>query len=277
MLVFTMPDRPCAPTLLARFRGGLQTCFALTAILAGGTLPSLAQDQTPAAFTDNFDKLDLGRWYVSDGWTNGKYQNCTWSKDYVKVANGVLTITLNKRALKDRDYSCGELQTKERYGYGVYEARMRSPAASGVNAAFFTYIGPVHKQPHDEIDFEILTKDPSKVQLNTYVDGVGKNEKLVNVPGGADQGFNDYAFVWEEGRVRWYINGELVRTIDDPAKVPTHPGKIFFSLWGSDTMQGWLGAFTDPGKPLVMEIDRLTFTPLGQPCQTPESIACKLE
>lgn len=241
------------------------------------TAGSALSQETAPAFVDNFDKLDIGRWYVADGWTNGNFQNCTWSKNEVKAADGTLTITFDKRTFKDRDYVCGELQTKARYGYGVYEARLRSPAASGLNAAFFTYIGPVQKQPHDEIDFEILTKDPGKVQLNSYVNGVGKNEKLVDVPGGADQGYNDYAFVWEEGRIRWYINGELVHTLDDPAKVPTHPSKIFFSLWGSDTMKGWLGAFTDPGKPLAMEVDRVAFTPLGAPCQFPESVACKLQ
>jgi endo-1,3-1,4-beta-glycanase ExoK len=267
-------DRPRIPTPASRLRRCL--LVPLAALLFGAA-PALAQDEAPKAFVENFDKLDLGRWYVSDGWNNGKFQNCTWSKDDVKAANGVLTITFNKRTLKDRDYSCGELQTKARYGYGVYEARLRSPAASGVNSAFFTYIGPAQKKPHDEIDFEILTKDPGKVQLNSYVNGVGKNEKLVDVPGGADQGFNDYAFVWEEGRIRWYVNGELVHTLDDPAKVPTNPSKIFFSLWGSDTFKEWLGPFADPGKSLVMEVDRVAFTPLGEACQFPESVACKLQ
>src|SRR5690349_16334708 len=127
-------DRPRIPTPTSSLTGRL---LAPLVIFLFAAAPALAQGTAPKAFVEDFDKLDLGRWYVSDGWNNGKFQNCTWSKDDVKAANGILSITFNKRTLKDRDYSCGELQTKARYGYGVYEARLRSPAASGVNAAFF--------------------------------------------------------------------------------------------------------------------------------------------
>jgi len=254
----------------------LHRALAGQALLWGMATLAFAQD-APKSFVENFERFDRSRWFVSDGWTNGDYQNCTWSKNQVKVTGGILTLEFTKRPLKDRDYACAEVQTKARYDYGVYEARLRTPAGSGLDSAFFTYIGPMQKLPHDEIDFEILTKNPSKVQLNSYVGGVGKNEELVEVPGGADQGFNDYAFVWEQGRLRWYINGKLVRTLDDPAKVPSHPSKIFFNLWGSDTFTDWLGPFADPGKPLVMEIDRVAFTRLGEACQFPESVACSLQ
>ena len=55
--------------------------------------------------------------------------------------------------------------------------RMKAAAGSGLNTGFFTYIGPVHKQPHDEIDFEVLGKNPSKVQINQYVDGKSVGER----------------------------------------------------------------------------------------------------
>jgi hypothetical protein len=42
---------------------------------------------------------------------------------------------------------------------------------SGLNAAFFTYIGPVHDRAHHEIDIEILLRDTSAVTFNTFVDG----------------------------------------------------------------------------------------------------------
>lgn len=116
--------------------------------------------------------------------------------------------------------ACGEIQTKQRFGYGTYEARLKTDTGSGLNAAFFTYIGPSDKQPWDEIDFEILTKDTSKVQVNAYIDGKGKNEKLVEVPGGTDKAFNDYAFVWEKDSLRWYVNGQLVNTITTRRSCP---------------------------------------------------------
>ena len=244
-------------------------------------IPTASLAQEPAAgesFVENFDRLDTKRWYISDGWANGDHQNCTWSKAQVKVADGTLRLGFAKQQTKDRAYACGEIQTNPRYGYGAYEIRMKAVAGSGLNTGFFTYIGPVHKQPHDEIDFEVLGKNPSKVQINTYVNGkkVGP-ETLAEVPRGADKAFNDYAFVWEKERIRWYVNGKLVGEVTDPAKVPSHASKIYVSLWGSDTLKSWMGTFAEPAGPIAAEIDRITFTAAGDACQFPESIVCKLK
>ncbi|WP_245516813.1 MULTISPECIES: family 16 glycosylhydrolase [unclassified Mesorhizobium] len=232
--------------------------------------------QSAPSFVDNFSNFDRSRWFVSDGWSNGAHQNCIWSKDLVRLSDGVLSLGFEKRKLKDREFACAEIQTKQRFGYGVYEARMKTDTGSGLNAAFFTYIGPQDKKPWDEIDFEVLTKDPSKVQVNSYIQGKPKNGKLVDVEGGADKGFNDYGFVWEKNRLRWYVNGKLVNEVTNPDELPTNPQKIFFSLWGSDKLTSWMGAFADPGREVSMQVKRIAFTALGQPCQFPESLACSI-
>ena len=56
--------------------------------LAACASPALAQD----AFFDDFDTLDQSRWYVSDGWSNGAHQNCTWSADQVTASGGTLRV-----------------------------------------------------------------------------------------------------------------------------------------------------------------------------------------
>ncbi|MDX8526577.1 family 16 glycosylhydrolase [Mesorhizobium sp. MSK_1335] len=261
--------------------GMVGALLAIAATLAASLHPAHAQGvqqelQSAPSFVDNFSNFDRSRWFVSDGWTNGAHQNCTWSKDLVRLSDGVLSLGFEKRKLKDREFACAEIQTKQRYGYGVYEARMKTGTGSGLNAAFFSYIGPQDKQPWDEIDFEVLTKDPSKVQVNSYIQGKPKNGKLVDVEGGADKGFNDYGFVWEKDRLRWYLNGKLVHEVTNPDELPTHSQKIFFSLWGSDKLANWMGAFVDPGSKVTMEVKRVAFTALGQPCQFPESLACSI-
>lgn len=239
---------------------------------------STAQAQEAAngtSFVDTFPKLDSARWYISDGWTNGAHQNCIWTKNNVKVQNGHLEMTFNDTPLKDRKYSCAEIQTKQRFGYGTYEVRMKAADASGLNTAFFSFIGPIDKSPHDEVDFEILGKNLNEVQVNQYISAKGGNEKLVPVAGGANKGFNDYAFVWEKGRLRYYVNGTLVQDVTDPTKVPSHSQKIFLSLWGTDTLTDWMGPFSYPG-PQTMTVERVAFTALGEKCQFPTSVACTL-
>lgn len=261
--------------------GVVGALFVIAATLAASLHPAHAEGvqqevQSAPSFVDNFSNFDRSRWFVSDGWTNGAHQNCTWSKDLVRLSDGVLSLGFEKRKLKDREFACAEIQTKQRYGYGVYEARMKTGTGSGLNAAFFSYIGPQDKQPWDEIDFEVLTKDPSKVQVNSYIQGKPKNGKLVDVEGGADKGFNDYGFVWEKDRLRWYVNGKLVHEVTNPDELPTHSQKIFFSLWGSDKLTDWMGAFVDTGSRVTMQVKRVAFTALGQPCQFPESLACSI-
>jgi endo-1,3-1,4-beta-glycanase ExoK len=155
---------------------------------------------------------------------------------------------------------------------------MKAAAGSGLNTGFFSYIGPVHKQPHDEIDFEVLGKDPSKVQVNQYVNAksVG-SAKLVDVPGGADKDFHDYAFVWQKDRIAWYVDGKLVDEATDPAKLPSHASKIYLSVWGSDTLKTWMGAFAEPDGPVAAEFERVAYTAPGDACQFPESIVCTLK
>jgi len=249
----------------------------LALALAGIAIGAAPKDAPSASFRDDFDRFDRERWYVADGWANGEHQNCTWSKRQLDLAGGVLTLSFEKREAKDRQYACAEIQSHKRFSYGTYEARLKTDVGSGVNAAFFTYIGPAQGEPHDEIDFEVLTKDTSKVSVNTFVGGKPKNGAEVDVSGGTDAGFNDYAFVWEEDRLRWYVNGELKHEAKSPAELPSRPQKIFFSLWGSDTLDDWMGVFADPGRKLTMDVDWVAFTALGDKCQFPGSVACNLE
>jgi len=243
-------------------------------------VPAFAQDQAAIepgkSFVDEFDRFDPDIWIASNGWNNGDYQNCTWSPREIDVSNGALTLSFSNTPFKDRQHSCAEIQTKQRFHYGTYEARMRTGSGSGLNAAFFTYVGPIQKQPHDEIDFEVLLKDTTKVQVNTYVDGKQHNGALVDVAGGSDNDFHDYAFVWEPERMSWYVDGKLMHRTEPGATLPSHPQKIFFSLWGSDTLTDWMGKFEVPQMPVTLEVERVAFTAQGEKCQFPQSIVCAL-
>jgi endo-1,3-1,4-beta-glycanase ExoK len=245
-------------------------------LMAAAIATSAAAQSTGASFVENFDRLDSSFWYVSDGWNNGSHQNCTWSKQQVGIDGGRLQLRFEAKPSGERQYACGEIQTRQRYGYGTFEVRMKAASGSGLNSAFFSYIGPTDKKPHDEIDFEVLGKNAGEVQVNQYISAKGGNEKLIPVAGGADKAFNDYAFIWAKDRLRYYVNGKLVQEVTDPAKIPSNPQKIFVSLWGSDTLKNWMGAFAYAGG-ARMEVDRIAFTAPGEKCRFPESISCTID
>jgi endo-1,3-1,4-beta-glycanase ExoK len=228
------------------------------------------------SFFDGFDKLDTSRWYISDGWSNGKYMNCAWAKDQIKVAGGMLSVSFTKApGAQGRAYRCGELHTKGTYSFGTYEARLKTPPmASGVNAAFFTYTGPPNNQVHDEIDFEVLLKDPGKVQVATYVNGKSPDASLVDIPSGQSPDFVDFAVVWTADSVNYYVDRKLAFTMSAPTPIPREEQSIFFSLWGSETFTEWMGPFVEPPGPLIMTVDWVAYTAPGETCLFPESVTC---
>ncbi|MCU0911625.1 MAG: family 16 glycosylhydrolase [Rhodobacteraceae bacterium] len=252
---------------------------ALAVALAVLAVPPAARAVTAgAAFFEPFDRLDPARWYVSDGWTNGDHQNCLWSRKAVQIADGVLTLALIPGTGDGADaaaagHLCGEVQTDRRYGHGTYEARIRTSDVSGLNAAFFTYIGPVHDKPHDEIDVEILTKAPGTVELNTFIGGKMLNGAKVPLDPAADEGFRVYAFEWSPEGIRWFVDGREVHAAEGP--LPANPMKIYLSHWSTGTLTDWMGPFAVPEGPVAMEVDWVAFTPLGADCHFPESLLCR--
>ncbi len=255
---------------------GLRTLAGMVGLVllaAAPASPVHAQAAQGTSFFDGLDTFDPARWLVSDGWTNGPHQNCWWSRKAVLAQKGEVTLQFLPTGKTDRPYLCGEIQTNAVFGYGTYEARFRTDVGSGINAAFFTYIGPVHNQPHDEIDFEVLTRDTSRVSVNTYVNAKPMNGTTAPLPQPSEAGFLTYSFVWEPTRLRWYVEGKLVHEVSGP-NLPTHPQKIYLSHWGSDTLSDWMGSFSDPGRPLNMVIDWVAFTAAGEGCAFKASVLC---
>jgi endo-1,3-1,4-beta-glycanase ExoK len=251
--------------------------------------PTAAEDkpEEPASFFEAFDAFSPERWFISNGWTNGPHQNCTWSAKNFRVWEGALELILRKndagdappeKAAEARQFSCAELQTHQTYGYGTYEVRASAAAAPGLVSAFFTYIGPTPaaQNPHDEIDFEFLGKDKHAVQLNYFGAAQGDHEMMAPLGFDASETMADYAFEWLPGSIRWFINGKLVHEAKaEPDKpFPKTPGKIYLSLWGSDTLDAWLGTFAYPGKPLIARFEWLAFTKTGESCRFPQSVLC---
>ena len=247
--------------------------FLLCSILASYAAPAPAEDTS--GFVESFGNLRRDRWYVSDGWTNGDYQSCEWRADAVTSTKNGMHLTLSDRGGKVRPLGCGEIKTNALLGYGLYEARMRSAAGSGLDTGFFTWIGPPMSAEHDEIDFEFLGKDPHTVNINHFTNGKPYDGKVIQLGYDASQAFHNYGFEWKPDKIRWYVDGKVVAETPMDAKIPRKPGFLAFSLWsGSKIEDAWMGPLTYT-TPVTADVEWTAYTPTDAPCKFPDSIKCK--
>ena len=246
------------------------------AIAASVALPALAQDKPMLqGFRDDFTApmLNTKRWYVSHGWTNGKHQDCEWSKKAVAVKDGFLHLS-HIPAEGDDLPLCGEIQTHAFLKYGTIEARISAPRASGLNASVFTYTGPTFKAPHDEIDVEVLTRDTSEITFNTFVSGKMANGEVVPVDPPIDEEFHTIAMKWEPDRIIWYLDGEEVHRTAEGSPLPENPQKIYMSFWSTTMLTEWMGEQGPREGPLDYRVDWLAYTPPDQDCLFEGSVTC---
>lgn len=247
---------------------------SLIAALSCG--PVLGSDSVPLqAFRDNFSAplLNTKRWFVSDGWTNGKHQDCEWSKRAVSISDGFLHLAHIPGDGEDAPL-CGEVQTHAFLHHGTIEARISAPRASGLNASVFTYTGPTYKAPHDEIDVEILTRDTGEITFNTFVSGKMANGEVVPVDPPTDEAFHTVAMKWEPERITWYLDGQEVHRTAPGSPLPENPQKIYMSFWSTTMLTDWMGEQEPRTTPLEYRIDWLAYTPLDQSCLFEDSVTC---
>jgi beta-glucanase (GH16 family) len=195
------------------------------------------------------DKNESG--WVMSNWSNGSVFNCSWKPQNITFNNGVMTLKLTKSD-GSYPYDSGEYRTSaEKYSFGYYETRMKAAKGAGLVAGtFFTYRGVWGQKDHNEIDFEVLGKDPTKVQLNYYYAGTGthsEHEKLIDLGFDASKDFHNYGFVWEKDSIKWFIDGKMVYSVTQD--IPQDPCKIMVNFWpGTSEVSGWLnGVYNGSG------------------------------
>ncbi len=169
-----------------------------------------------------------------------------------------------------------ELTGVEQFKYGRFEARMKMAAISGsVSSMFLNYDNSWMKEyePWNEIDIEILGKDPNSWQSNIITreaePSIKKNtssEVVHPFTFDATKEFHLYAIVWTPEYVAWEIDSVEVRrdTLGmsrgthadaDQVKFLTEKESLRFNLWVSKT-PSWTGKWNNGiGLPIEQQID----------------------
>jgi len=181
---------------------------------------------------DEFDgeSLDYSKWEIevnAFGGGNQELQIYTDRRENVRVEGGrlILEARRDNHGIQGtvREYSSGRIRSKHRgdWKYGRFEIRAKMPAGAGLWPA--AWLLPTAEKyggwaASGEIDIiEYKGQEPNQVWGTLHYGGhwpdnrhSGTQYKLAEGSFASD--FHTFALEWEEGEIRWYVDGQLYQT-----------------------------------------------------------------
>jgi beta-glucanase (GH16 family) len=243
--------------------------------------------QSGSAWTDDFSgrQIDKKRWVIASGQAPGHivdYHMGTYEPGHVQLVkqgtNAFLELLLTQETGQVDTNPSGTiskgalLYTKNQYGYGTYEWRMRmsSTAAtpsgvgnsvSGSVSAGFVYVN----NSETEIDFEFSALDPGTLYMVNWLNSDPQTDPTeadetydtINLSS-VSTTFHDYKFVWEATQISFYVDGVLQAVHTD--NIPSAPAHFMINHWGTDS--GLWGGSATVGVDRYFYVDWVKYTPL---------------
>ncbi len=212
----------------------------------------LSSDRGPGqsfnlSFRDGFSEED---WYVSDFTLKSTFFRVGWVPANVHYHPPSISLELNRKPAAPQPFSGAEVQKLGFYGFGRYEVVMQAAPGSGAVSSFFTHTDSYFGDPHDEIDIEFLGNNTRRLHANVFAKGKSRGSIYIDLPFDAAEEIHLYAFDWQKDAIKWYVNGQLVKTVTSRDRaIPQTPGRIIMNVWtGTPQQYSWHGepTFADP-------------------------------
>jgi beta-glucanase (GH16 family) len=176
--------------------------------------------------TLNTDKWEYmtgtGSEYGLDGWGNNELQY--YQEGNVSLGDGQLTITAKRENVETSQFTSGRIRTINMgdWTYGRFEFRAKMPEGQGLWAAIWML--PTDENyggwaASGEIDImEYLGQDTTTVHGTIHYGGQWPNNQYrgkdyVTADTAFHRDFHTFALEWEEGKLRWYVDGELFQSL----------------------------------------------------------------
>jgi hypothetical protein len=114
-------------------------------------------------------------------------------------------------------------------------AKLVGTCPGGIVGGIFLYGPPAAGDGslHDEIDFELVSNHPNRIQTNIYGHeplGAGHSAQHTFVSGTLSD-YHTYQIVWLPGKVIWSVDGIVIRTVTTKSPVPTGPMSLHLNIW----------------------------------------------
>lgn len=203
------------------------------------------------ALVDEFDCYREESMEIAS-WANRGVFDCSWDPGNVRFKDGQMQLWLTVASEKYQKkypykYSGAEYRSRAFYGYGLYSVSMKPARNDGVCSSFFLHTGQEDGNPREAIDIEFPGKDTTKVQFNYSENDNMHHEYIYDLGFDASEAFHEYAFLWTEDFIKWFVDGKEAYKVTATAnKLPTIPCKImmnFSNLIDSPNMNSWVGKY----------------------------------
>lgn len=164
-----------------------------------------------------------------------------------------------------KDYKGAEVQSTESFHYGKFETRFYASDVSGILSTMFLFENDGWKDTDiwQEIDVEVFGKnDADEWQTNAIYEKKEAGPQLHaeehhTIEGGSVADWHVYTVEWTPDYIRWFLDGEKVRTLDDTSIVNVlgaKPMLVMFNCWSHESV-GWVGTLDTESLPTYQFVD----------------------
>jgi beta-glucanase (GH16 family) len=242
-------------------------------------------------WSDEFDgsSIDTSKWNFEidgKGGGNGEEEYYTDKPENAHIEDGHLLITAIKDGTdadgRTHRFTSARMTTKDKFSwkYGRFEARIKMPTGRGVWPAFWlmpqdsAYGGWARSGELDIVE-EVGDKPGTAFGTIHYGDkwpgNVHTGDKYILPSGNLSDDFHVYAVEWEEGVIRWYIDGNLYQTQTKwnttAAPFPAPFDQKFFIILNFAVGGAWPGP-PSPDTPFPQSMD-VDYVRVYQPATLP--------
>lgn len=216
--------------------------------LVGDSLTK-AKDNWQLVFSDEFNdnKMDTKKWTVEETTKKRKDITLYADNDQVEEKDGKAYIYYRKANRHDSAYHAGRFNSKEKFAptYGYLEARMHLIKPDGCQTAFWMMPngegstspkGVKDGTANDGAEIDIVEGNKMKEAYSSglHWDGYAKpahksNGMMIKAPKLHTEEYHVFGFEWTPTFLKFYYDGNLVRTIDKPTLIPHVAHYLYFS------------------------------------------------
>jgi beta-glucanase (GH16 family) len=207
-------------------------------------------------FSDEFNDsvIDTTKWNVETGIKKRVDVTLYADKDQLEEKDGNIFIYYRKSNISDTAYNAGRFNSKNKYAptYGFLECRMHVVKPDGHQTAFWMMpqgngMGKegIDSTANDgaEIDIVEATK-LNAFSLGLHWDGYAKpahksNGRLIKAPKMHDTEYHIYGFEWTPTYLKFYFDGNVVATMNDPKLIP-HVAEFIYVSGSCFGQNNWL-------------------------------------